>query len=192
MFSSNCVANPASRRTSRGYNMIELITAMSIVAILVAIAAPSFRYVTNANRIASEGNGLLGDLQYARAEAIKEGQSVSVCVSNDAHTCTVGLAWQKGWIVFSDPNGNGVVDAGETVLRVQAAFSGSDTFVATPNLSVLTFNREGFTPVANGTLIITLQTVPEVTSYTRCLSVGLAGLMEIQHYNGDTPGGTCL
>ena len=192
MLSDKCFANPAWRRASRGYNMIELITAMSIVAILVAIAAPSFRYVTNANRIASEGNGLLGDLQYARAEAIKEGQSVSVCVSNDAHTCTVGLAWQKGWIVFSDPNGNGVVDAGETVLRVQAAFSGSDTFVATPNLSVLTFNREGFTPVANGTLIITLQTVPEVTSYTRCLSVRLAGLMEIQHYNGDTPGGTCL
>jgi len=192
MLSDKCFANPAWRRASRGYNMIELITAMSIVAILVAIAAPSFRYITNANRIAGEGNGLLGDLQYARAEAIKEGQSVSVCVSNDAHTCTVGLAWQKGWIVFSDPNGNGVVDAGETVLRVQAAFSGSDTFVATPNLSVLTFNREGFTPVANGTLIITLQTVPEVTSYTRCLSVALAGLMEIQHYNGDTPGGTCL
>ena len=192
MLSDKCFANPAWRRASRGYNMIELITAMSIVAILVAIAAPSFRYITNANRIASEGNGLLGDLQYARAEAIKEGQSVSVCVSNDARTCTVGPAWQNGWIVFSDPNGNGVVDAGETVLRVQAAFSGSDTFVATPNLSVLTFNREGFTPVANGTLIITLQTVPEVTSYTRCLSVALAGLMEIQHYNGDTPGGTCL
>ncbi len=192
MLSDKCFANPAWRRASRGYNMIELITAMSIVAILVAIAAPSFRYVTNANRIASEGNGLLGDLQYARAEAIKEGQSVSVCVSNDARTCTVGPAWQNGWIVFSDPNGNGVVDAGETVLRVQAAFSGSDTFVAPPNLSVLTFNREGFTPVANGTLIITLQTVPEVTSYTRCLSVALAGLMEIQHYNGDTPGGTCL
>jgi type IV fimbrial biogenesis protein FimT len=191
MLSDKCFANSAWRRASRGYNMIELITAMSIVAILVAIAAPSFRYVTNANRIASEGNGLLGDLQYARAEAIKEGQSVSVCVSSDAHNCTVGPAfWQNGWIVFSDPNGNGVVDAGETVLRVQAAFSGSDTFVATPNLSVLTFNREGFAAVANGTLLITLQTVPEVTSYTRCLSVG-AGLMEIQHYNGDTPGGTC-
>ena len=186
MLSDKCFTNPASRRASRGYNMIELITAMSIVAILVAIAAPSFRYITNANRIASEGNGLLGDLQYARAEAIKEGQSVSVCVSSDARTCTGGPAWQQGWIVFSDPNGNGVVDGGETVLRVQAAFSGGDTFVATPpNLSVLTFNREGFAAVANNTLI-TLQTVPEVTSYTRCLSVGLGGLMAIQPYDGTT------
>jgi len=185
MFSSNCVANPASRRTSRGYNMIEMITVMSIVAILVAIAGPSYRYVTNANRIASEGNGLLGDLQYARAEAIKEGQGVSVCVSNDTKTCTGGSAWQDGWIVFSDVNGNGAVDAGDTVLRVQAKFSGSDTFVATPNLAVVTFNREGFAAVADGTMI-TLQTVPEVTSYTRCLSVRLVGLIAIQPYNGGT------
>ena len=185
MLSEKCFANPAWRRDSRGYNMIELISAMSIAAILVAIAVPSFRYITNANRIASEGNGLLGDLQYARAEAIREGQSVSVCVSKVARTCTGGPDWQNGWIVFSDPNGNGVVDAGETVLRVQAAFSGGDTFVATPNLSVLTFNREGFAAVANNTLI-TLQTVPEVTSYTRCLSVGLAGLMVIQPYDGTT------
>src|SRR5258706_4531112 len=98
MLSDKCFANPAWRRASRGYNMIELITAMSIVAILVAIAAPSFRYITNANRIASEGNGLLADLHYARAEAIKEGQSVCVCVSNGAHTWTVDPAWQKGWI----------------------------------------------------------------------------------------------
>jgi type IV fimbrial biogenesis protein FimT len=190
MLSDKCFANPAWRRASRGYNMIELITAMSIVAILLALAVPSFRYITNANRIASEGNGLLGDLQYARAEAIKEGRNVGVCISNNGTSCTGGLNWQNGWVIYSDLNNNGAFDAGEPVLRVQSPFSGSDTFVANNNLSALTFNREGFAAVLNNTLI-TLQTVPEVTSYTRCLSVGLAGLMEIQHYNGDTPGGTC-
>jgi type IV fimbrial biogenesis protein FimT len=185
MLSNQYFANPVWRRASRGYNLIELITVMSIVGILVAIAAPSYRYVTNANRIASEGNGLLGDLQYARGEAIKEGQGVSVCVSSDGKTCTGGSNWQNGWIVFSDVNGNGVVDAGDTVLRVQATFSGGDTFVANNTLSAVTFNREGFAAVANGTMI-TLQTVPEVTSYTRCLSVGLVGLMAIQPYNGGT------
>jgi type IV fimbrial biogenesis protein FimT len=190
MLSDKCFANPAWRRASRGYNMIELITAMSIVAILLALAVPSFRYITNANRIASEGNGLLGDLQYARAEAIREGRNVGACISNTGTSCTGGSNWQNGWIIYSDLNNNGTFDAGEPVLRVQSPFSGSDTFVANNNLTALTFNREGFAAVLNNTLI-TLQTVPEVTSYTRCLSVGLAGLMEIQHYNGDTPGGTC-
>jgi type IV fimbrial biogenesis protein FimT len=183
MLSNRCL--PLQRRGSRGFSLIEMITVMSIAAILVALAVPSYRYVTNANRIASEGNGLLGDLQYARAEAIKEGQGVSVCVSRDATNCLVDDNWQNGWIVFSDVNGNGVRDAGDTILRVQAPFSGSDTFVATPSLAVLTFNREGFAAVANGTIMITLQTVPEVTSYTRCLSVGLVGLLAIQPYDGN-------
>src|SRR5260370_20409967 len=155
MLSDKCFANPAWRRPSRGYNMIELITAMSIVAILVAIAAPSYRYVSNANRIASEGNGLLGDLQYARGEAIKEGQGVSVCVSGDGANCLANdNNWQKGWIVFSDVNGNGVVDAVDAVLRVQAPVSGSDTVVATPpNLTWLPVDPEGVASVSNGNVI---------------------------------------
>jgi type IV fimbrial biogenesis protein FimT len=186
MLSNRCFANPVQGRKSRGFSLIEMITVMSIAAILVAIAVPSYQYVTNANRIASEGNGLLGDLQYARAEAIKEGQGVSVCVSSDGKTCTGGSNWQNGWIVFSDVNGNGVVDAVDAVLRVQAPFSGSDTFVATPpNLAVVTFNREGFAAVANGT-VITLHTAPVVNAYTRCLLVGLVGLMAIQPYDGNT------
>jgi type IV fimbrial biogenesis protein FimT len=185
MPSNRHLASPAQRRTNRGYNLIETITVMSIVAILMALAVPSYRYVTSANRIAGEGNGLLGDLQYARGEAIKEGQPVSVCVSTSGTGCTLGSNWQNGWMVFSDINGTGAFAAGDTVLRVQATFSGSDTFTASNNVTAVTFNREGFAAVANGTLV-TLHTAPEVTSYTRCLSIGLVGLTAIQPYDGVT------
>ena len=56
-----------------GFTMVEMLMTMAIATILLTIAVPSFRYVTNSNRIAGELNGLLGDLQFARAEAIKEG-----------------------------------------------------------------------------------------------------------------------
>jgi len=167
--------------------MIELVTVMSIVAILTMIGIPSYRYVTNTNRIASEDNGLLGDLQFARAEAIKEGQTVSVCVSSDGATCLANdTNWHKGWIVFSDPNGNATVDAGtDTVLRVQLPFGGTDTFVASNNASAISFNREGFAAgLANGTLI-TLHAAPVDNSSTRCLSVSLVGLMAIQTYGNN-------
>jgi type IV fimbrial biogenesis protein FimT len=184
MPSNQSFANPVPRRTCRGVTLIETITVMSLVAILLAIAVPSFRYVTNANRIASEGNGLLGDLQYARAEAMKEGQAVVVCVSSDNAHCLAGnLNWNLGWIVFSDLNGNGVADPGEPVLRVQTTFSGTDTFVVNTNVPAVTFNREGFAAVPNNTMI-TLHTTPVDNAYTRCLSVGLVGLMAIQRYDG--------
>jgi type IV fimbrial biogenesis protein FimT len=67
---------PAAR--AAGFTLLELLITMSVATILLTIAIPSFQYVTNSNRIAGEVNGLLGDLQFARSEAIKEGQYVSV------------------------------------------------------------------------------------------------------------------
>jgi type IV fimbrial biogenesis protein FimT len=188
--SSRHLAGPSKRRANRGYNLIETITVMTLIAILAAIAVPSYRYVTSANRIASEGNGLLGDLQFARAEAIKEGQPVTVCMSKGGATCdTTGNAWQSGWIVYSNPTGTGsntTIPAAGSILRIQSTFTSTDTFLAAPAFSSITYNREGFAiGVGNGTLI-TLQTVPEVTSYTRCLSIGLVGLTAIQPYDGVT------
>ena len=145
------VMNPPERAglthvgRARGFTMIEMLMTIAIAAILMAIAIPSFRYITNANRIAGEMNGLLGDLQLARAEAIKDGHAVTVCQSSDGLSCTTNWnSWQSGWIVFSDPTNVGVYDAGEVYVRKQKAFSGTDTFVASNNISVISFNREGY------------------------------------------------
>jgi type IV fimbrial biogenesis protein FimT len=177
--------------------MIEMVMVMTIAAILLAISIPSYRYVTNANRIAAEINGLLGDMQYARAEAIKEGQTVTVCVSTDGATCSAGnVNWQNGWIVFADVNGNQIFTAGaDTLLRVQAAFTGTDTFAANNALAAVTFNREGFatgvTGVPAGTLI-SLHATPASSASTRCLSVTQVGLLTVQTYNQTNNGVTCL
>ena len=101
-------------RGAAGFSLIELLTVITIVGILLGIATSSYKYVTNSNRVSSEINGLLADLQFARSEAVKEGQPVSVCVSTDGATCsgTAGAGWQTGWIVFSDFNGDGSLTSG--------------------------------------------------------------------------------
>jgi type IV fimbrial biogenesis protein FimT len=186
------VSKPKYRRqgiaNASGFTMIELMMTVAIGAIVLVLAVPSFRYVTNANRIAAEINGLLGDLQFARSEAIKEGRTVTVCVSSNGTGCTGGTAWQNGWIVFSDPVNFGVVDAGETVFRSQKTFSGTDTFVSNGITSV-TFNREGYAaPIAAGTLL-TLQDSSQTTAWTRCLTINLVGqVTTLKH--GDTANGT--
>jgi type IV fimbrial biogenesis protein FimT len=72
------------KRRDAGFTMTELIVVMMIIGILAAIGAPTFKYVTASNRIASEINGLLGDMQFARSEAVKEGQTVTVCASSNS------------------------------------------------------------------------------------------------------------
>ena len=177
----------AARHAIRGVTLFEMVVVMGVAAILMAIAIPSYKYVTNSNRIAAEGNGLLGDLQFARAEAIKEGLTVSTCVSTNGTNCsTNNYTWSNGWIVFSDLNRNGNIDAGDTVFRVQAAFNGTDTFVSN-NVGIISFNREGFAAGLAGGTLITLHATPASNASTRCLNVTMVGMMGIQTY-----GNPCL
>lgn len=174
-----------------GFTMIEMMMALAVGAILLTIGIPSFRYVTNSNRIAAEINGLLGDMQFARSEAVKEGLPVTVCVSAGGAVCDGTTTWQNGWIVFSDLNGNATVDAGDVILRIQKPFSGTDTFVANHAVGAVTFNREGY---ANGIATGTLMELHDSTNnhnWTRCLSVNMVGMIVSQTYNTVTNGVTC-
>jgi len=158
-----------------GFTLIELITTIAVAGVIIALAMPSFRYITNSNRIASEINGLLGDLQFARAEAIKEGQTVTVCVSAGGATCDGTTTWQSGWIVFQKPG---------TVLRIQKPFSSTDTFLASNAVSQIQFNREGYAiGWANGSLL-TLHDATGTTAWTRCLAVNFSGQTTSLLYDG--------
>ncbi len=178
---------------SAGFTLTELVIVMSIVAILAAIGVPSFKYVTTSNRIATEINGLLGDMQFARSEAIKEGQSVTVCASASPYTqCTgspAGSAWQNGWIVFLDANTSETVDPGEAILRVQPAFSGTDTFVASTNtFSAITFNRMGYAPTGvAANITINLHDSTNNTAWTRCLQITPVGTPTTEIHGAGTP-----
>jgi type IV fimbrial biogenesis protein FimT len=174
-----------------GFTMVELLVTIAIASILLTLAVPSFRYVTNSNRIAGELNGLVGDLQFARAEAVKEGRTVTVCASADGNTCSNAITWQSGWIVFSDPTNVGVHDPGETIFRVQAAFSSTDTYVASNGVSAITFNRDGYAiGIPNGSLI-TLHDSTDTNAWTRCLSINLSGEMTTEIFGTTTNGSTC-
>lgn len=178
--SSRGAGRGSKGHTGHGFTLFELIAVMAIVGVMLALAVPSYQYIGNANRIAAEVNGLLGDLQFARSEALKEGQPVSVCASSNGTSCTGGTAWAGGWIVFSDQNGNGALDSPpDFVIRAQNTFAGTDTLTASGGVAVITFNREGFASLAADALL-TLHAATPTAASTRCLSVSLLGLMTIQ------------
>jgi len=183
-------AMPSKRRES-GYTIFELVITMSIVAILASIAVPGFKYVTSSNRIATEVNGLLGDLQFARSEAVKEGQPVTVCASASPYTsCSGSSNWATGWIVFLDTNGDGILQAGtEAVIRTQVAFNGSDTFVATPAaFTGITYNRMGYAPTGLANAVnVTLHDSTSNTAWTRCVAINPIGSSVTEKHGAGAP-----
>ena len=170
-----------------GMTLLELLTVIAVIAVLMAIAVPSFVSLTQTNRVAGEVNALAGDLQFARAEAVKEGLPVSICASSNGTSC-LGAAtstWNTGWIVFSDSNGNKAVDAGYLVLRKQTSWTSTDTFTATDSsgnpIGAISYSRDGFAINLGAPPVTwTLHTVPLNTSASRCVILNLVGHQQVK------------
>jgi type IV fimbrial biogenesis protein FimT len=173
-----------------GYTLMELLFVISIVAVLAAIAIPSFKYVTTSYRISSEVNALLGDMQFARSVALKEGQWVTICASTNGAQCvTSGNTWNTGWIVFLDINKNQTVGANDAVLRVQPAFTGGDTFTASvASFWYATYSPGGYAPTGLAAAIsLNLHDSTSYSGWTRCLQVTQMGTPTTETIGNGTP-----
>lgn len=171
-------------RRQLGFTLTELIVVTAIVAILLSIAAPSYRYVTNANRASAEINALLGDLMYARAEAIRQGAAVVVCTSADSQSCAAVTTWEGGWVACV-ANAGGTCDNTTEVLRVQKAFTSTDTLRpdANSNAAAIRFGRTGFATGINAAgATFTLHDKTQNPVWTRCLSVTVVGLLHTTNH----------
>ncbi len=130
-----------------GYTLIELMVVIAIVAILSAIALPSYKQFVISNRVSAMANDLHAALAMARSEAMKQGKTVTVCKSsnpNDAvPSCNVApankdtdIGWAS-WILFIDAGTVGIFDAAtDKLIRVRESNfqSGKDGSIIPVNI----------------------------------------------------------
>ena len=132
-----------------GFTLLELLTAMTIGAILMAIAVPSFRITILNNRLSTPLNTLLSGMIYTRTEAIKRNVNVVICASSDQQTCTGG-AWGSGWIVYYTPAGSATnpvpAPTGTEIIRQFPALSGGNTLNTTASNPAVPSNTIVFQP----------------------------------------------
>lgn len=98
-----------------GRTLPELMTTVCIAGILLAIAMPSFMNLIIENRMTTVANDLVASLAYARSEAIKRGVQVTV-----RHKGTALSVWEGGWELFTDENGDGLMNINDALVRSYA------------------------------------------------------------------------
>lgn len=169
-----------------GVTLIELMVVVVLVAIFTFVGIPSYQYVTTTNRMATEMNGFVGDIQFARSEAIKRGYDVSMCASdpsNNQPTTTnpqcLGTStsnWSSGWVVYTPAFGS----TATSVLRIHAALTQGDQLVTngTSNPGLLTFNRYGFTTQAQ-TYSLTLGATSSPLANPPCAVLSTVGRIRV-------------
>jgi type IV fimbrial biogenesis protein FimT len=81
------------RREAAGFTLFELMISVAIVAILAAMAFPSYRDFSLRMNVTNNTNQLVGALNTARSEAVKRGRRVAVIAN--------GGNWSNGWQIVA-------------------------------------------------------------------------------------------
>lgn len=130
---SICINTPfvGSYKKNAAFTLIEVVITITILGILLAIVAPNMSTFVVSNRLTTQANEFIADINLARSEAIKQGSNIGICASSNSSSCTG--TWQSGWIVY--------VASNSSVLRAHESLSGNNT-LSGPQTDVV-FNRAG-------------------------------------------------
>jgi len=96
------------RERTRGFTLVELMIALLVVGVALAVGAPSFSNLIKNNRMLSLVYELRAVLSNARSEALAQRTFVTFCSSENGTSCSG--EWKNGYIAFRDTDGNGKVD----------------------------------------------------------------------------------
>ena len=132
---------------STGFTLIELLITIVIVGLIASIGIPSFTQTIRNSRLTTNINELVTSLNFARSEAVKRNQAVTIR--------KFGAEWETGWTVFVDVDGDGdgipEGDAGDTVLRRYGAMPNNFTLRSTA-VNRLTYRASGIS--ATGSFVL--------------------------------------
>ncbi len=141
-------------RIQAGFTLVELLITVTILAITLGLAIPSFRDLMVAQRMRSVAYDMTSDLVLARSEAVKRGENITV--APDAG------GWQSGWSVRAPASG--------TVVTSRSAAGNGVLFTTAPG--TVTFDLNG----RLGTITTPVRfELSDGASRNRCISLDPSG-----------------
>ena len=159
----------------KGLTLIELMTALAVAIVLLAVGIPAVKSMLANNRAVTNTNALVVALNLARSEAVKRNTNVTVCGVVDADVaapaCTGDSDWTGGWMVFTDAGTAGTVDGSDTRIRVWQPFDPAPA-IDTGGANDVRFNPDGSSAAA---VAIEIGQNGSLANQTRCVRILVSG-----------------
>lgn len=145
-------------KSVKGFTLIELMVTITVAAILIGIAVPSFRGLIISNRLNTLSAEMVDAIGFARSESIKRNRTVVLCRVNTAGatSCNSGSPWVH-WVVLA---GNEVLRQGQV-----NTYGGTLRVTSTLTNNRVSFGGDGL--ARNGNSIITTD-----QRFTVCATTG--------------------
>jgi type IV fimbrial biogenesis protein FimT len=165
----------------RGFTVIELMIAIAIMGILLAIALPNFQQMIAGQRVRGANSDMFSALLLARSEAIKRNSSVNVVPS--------ASGWGGGWTVQ-------FTSGSTTTLQKQDALDASVSVVQTESdgdviTANVTFGGNGRPLAASSGISFIMSSSNYGEIPARCITLSLSGLPEARLDTDGDPDNGC-
>jgi len=166
-----------------GLTLFELLITIAIVGILLAAALPSFSKMIKDSKLVNTLNQVNALAAFARSEAIKRNNSVTLCRSADSSKCATSGNYI---IIKSDSNNDGdFSDTDDVMLKtLEFSESGSDM---TLNFQGFTSKQIIFTPNGSPTKIGSMVVCDSRRkAHARAIFINMGGQLRIMNSDSAT------
>lgn len=142
------------KRHSRhhGFTLIELVTTVTVLAIVVTVAVPSFNGLVVRNDRAALANSYFGLFAYARYRATTTRQITTICPLGADNHCVDD--WDKPVAVFPDDDRNGSPDDRPVWRRLPTPPETFHVFSRTGGRGYFRYDSTGMTYGLTGSLVL--------------------------------------
>jgi type IV fimbrial biogenesis protein FimT len=141
-------------RRASGASLVELLAAVCILGILLALASSAYEGVVGATNAGAARGGIQTTLAAAAEAALSSNMRVEVCPSRDGARCEDSYHWENGWIAFVDIDGDGTCGPGDHRVARQEALGAHVALISSSGRRRLVFQPYGANTGSNVTFTL--------------------------------------
>jgi len=169
---NNNSASPLLLAEPNGFTAIELLVVVAIIAVLAALAGPSFTLLIERWRVRDTAEALTSSLYLARSEAIKRGGGVTIDATG---------GWNTGWKLTHTQNGVSTdIKVNAAPSRVSISHSSGKTALYVDRWGMLTESSGGAATAMSFLLYPAGKSQTDNAAIRLCASMG-GRIVQMQH-----------